>query len=61
LRLLSQLNAVREMRKHAAWYLKGLHGNGKIRDQINQFKTRDDVANSLYKYVDELETKVGVS
>lgn len=53
--------AVREMRKHAAWYLKGLRGNGKIRDQINQFKTRDDVANSLYKYVDELETKVGVS
>lgn len=26
--------AVREMRKHAAWYLKGIHGNGKIRNAI---------------------------
>ena len=28
--------AVREMRKHAAWYLKGIRGNGKVRNDINR-------------------------
>ncbi|BAB03816.1 tRNA dihydrouridine synthase DusB [Halalkalibacterium halodurans] len=50
--------AVREMRKHAAWYLKGLRGNGKIRDQINQFETREDVSSTLYAYIEELEAKM---
>ena len=31
--------AVREMRKHASWYLKGIRGNGKIRNAINQAET----------------------
>lgn len=31
--------AVREMRKHASWYLKGIRGNGKIRNAINQMET----------------------
>ncbi|SDI12935.1 tRNA-U20-dihydrouridine synthase [Alteribacillus persepolensis] len=47
--------AVREMRKHAAWYLKGLRGNKRVRDQINQLHTRDEVAAALYNFVDELE------
>ncbi len=50
--------AVREMRKHAAWYLKGMRGNGRIRDKINSFETRDDVANSLYAYIDEVEARM---
>lgn len=49
--------AVREMRKHAAWYLKGMRGNGRIRDQINSFETRDHVADSLYAYIEELEAR----
>jgi len=49
--------AVKEMRKHAAWYLKGMQGNGRIRDQVNQFETRQDVASVLYGFVDELEQK----
>ncbi len=49
--------AVKEMRKHAAWYLKGMRGNGRIRDQINQFETRNDVSSVLYQFVDELEGK----
>ncbi|MBU8908460.1 tRNA dihydrouridine synthase DusB [Desertibacillus haloalkaliphilus] len=49
--------AVREMRKHTAWYLKGMRGGGKVRDQINQFETRDDVANTLYAYIEELEAR----
>lgn len=31
--------AVREMRKHAAWYLKGLAGAAKAREQINRAET----------------------
>lgn len=31
--------AVREMRKHASWYLKGIRGNGKVRTAINQANT----------------------
>lgn len=36
-----------EMRKHAAWYLKGLHGGAKIKDQINRMTDIDDVRNAL--------------
>ncbi|OLS34522.1 tRNA dihydrouridine synthase DusB [Alkalihalophilus pseudofirmus] len=50
--------AVREMRKHAAWYLKGLRGGGRIRDQINMFESRDDVAKTLYDYIGQLEEEM---
>ncbi|MCL7749240.1 tRNA dihydrouridine synthase DusB [Halalkalibacter alkaliphilus] len=50
--------AVREMRKHAAWYLKGMRGSGRVRDKINSFESRDDVAKTLYAFVDELEAQV---
>ncbi|WP_209125627.1 tRNA dihydrouridine synthase DusB [Alkalihalobacillus sp. BA299] len=50
--------AVREMRKHAAWYLKGMRGNSRVRDQINHFETRDDVHNSLYAYIEEVEARM---
>lgn len=50
--------AVREMRKHAAWYLKGLKGSGKVRDEINQFETRDHVAETLYAFVEEVEERI---
>lgn len=35
--------AVREMRKHASWYLKGIRGNGKIRNAINQAETETEL------------------
>lgn len=43
--------AVREMRKHASWYLKGIRGNGKIRDDINECSTREELVSLLYKLV----------
>ncbi|MHC0039291.1 tRNA dihydrouridine synthase DusB [Pseudoneobacillus sp. C159] len=51
--------AVREMRKHAAWYLKGVRGNGKVRDGINECETREQLASLLYSLVEENETLVG--
>ena len=49
--------AVREMRKHAAWYLKGVPGNGKIRREINNVETRDQLVGLLYSLVEDVETE----
>jgi nifR3 family TIM-barrel protein len=47
--------AVREMRKHAAWYLKGIKGNAKVRDAVNECDTREQLVNLLYGLVEEKE------
>ncbi|QQK78563.1 tRNA dihydrouridine synthase DusB [Salicibibacter cibi] len=52
--------AVREMRKHAGWYLKGMRGNGKVRGKINELDYRDDVADVLYRFVEDLEEAAAV-
>lgn len=49
--------AVREMRKHASWYLKGVKGNATARKGINECETREDVVKLLYGLVDEVEAK----
>lgn len=57
-RLISLKNenvAIKEMRKHAAWYLKGLSGNAKARNAINDATTRTQIANILDRYLNEIE------
>lgn len=49
--------AVKEMRKHAAWYLKGLKGAARYRDLINQQDTREGMKEVLFQYVEESEGK----
>jgi nifR3 family TIM-barrel protein len=49
--------AVREMRKHAAWYLKGIRGNAKVRNGINECSTRSDLASLLSYLVEEVESR----
>ena len=49
--------AVREMRKHAAWYLKGIRGNAKVRNEINLMNTRDELVTLLDEFVLEIEAK----
>ncbi|MBT2720116.1 tRNA dihydrouridine synthase DusB [Bacillus sp. ISL-46] len=49
--------AVREMRKHAAWYLKGVRGNAKVRNAINECETRDHLVTLLNDLVLEVEKK----
>ena len=39
--------AVKEMRKHAAWYLKGIRGNAHVRNEINECDTREELVNLL--------------
>jgi nifR3 family TIM-barrel protein len=47
--------AVREMRKHFAWYLKGLRGSAEVKNQIMEVTTREQVASILEAYVAALE------
>ena len=49
--------AVREMRKHAAWYLKGVPGNARVRNAINECNTRDELAGLLNGLAAEAEEK----
>lgn len=52
--------AIREMRKHAAWYLKGIQGNGKIRNEINNCNTREELVGVLYNFIEDIERQEAV-
>lgn len=54
MQLKGEVVAVREMRKHASWYLKGIRGNGKIRNMINQMETAAELRSVLQSVVMEL-------
>lgn len=49
--------AIMKMRKHAAWYLKGLKGNSQMRRKINETETRESLLNILYSFAEEPEAK----
>lgn len=42
--------AVREMRKHVAWYLKGLRDSAKIRESVNKTISTEELMNILKNY-----------
>ncbi len=42
--------AVREMRKHIGWYLKGMKHSARFRDQINHIVTAKEVIDTLNQY-----------
>lgn len=48
--------AVREMRKHIAWYLKGLRNSAKVRDEINKIESYEEVVNKLKGYMQDCLT-----
>ncbi|MDQ6420693.1 tRNA dihydrouridine synthase DusB [Paenibacillus sp. LHD-117] len=47
--------AVREMRKHLAWYLKGLPGGARVKDVIMEETDRDRMVSILETYIASLE------
>lgn len=57
LQLKGETVAVREMRKHASWYLKGVRGNGKARNAINQTETAAELRGLLNSLVEEYEMR----
>ena len=48
--------AVREMRKHIAWYLKGLRNSARVRDEINKIESYEEVVNKLKSYMQDCLT-----
>lgn len=49
--------AVREMRKHLAWYLKGVPGAARVKDVIMEETTRDKMVRILADFVESLGEK----
>lgn len=49
--------AIREMRKHAAWYIKGMKGAAKFRGKINEVTSREDMVNTLQQFVQMQQEK----
>ncbi|MHA7966144.1 tRNA dihydrouridine synthase DusB [Paenibacillus sp. CAU 1782] len=47
--------AVREMRKHLAWYLKGLPGGARVKDVIMEETSRDRLVAILDHYISSLD------
>lgn len=39
--------AVREMRKHVGWYLKGEHGAAAFRNMVNQIESKEELINAI--------------
>lgn len=50
--------AVREMRKHIGWYLKGLKNSAKYRDQINKITDYKEVISMLEEYMEHSLTQI---
>lgn len=49
--------AILEMRKHVAWYLKGLRGGSKVRSLINGCNTKEEMEGILLRYLEALENE----
>lgn len=47
--------AVREMRKHMAWYLKGLPGAARVKDKIMEETSRDRLVEVVNEYIVSIE------
>lgn len=46
---------IMEMRKHAAWYLKGIKGSSKVKNALNQVKDRQSIENLLFDFLEQLK------
>ena len=45
--------ALKEARKHAAWYLKGVHGAARLRGRTGSLKTLSDLENLIQDALEE--------
>ncbi len=49
-----EFTAIREMRKHVAWYTVGYPASAKLRDSVNQLNTRADMMEMLDRYLEKI-------
>ncbi len=52
---------IKEMRKHAGWYIKGLPKATKVRGKINEVDTMDDMKQLLLDFANKLEKNIPIS
>lgn len=50
-----EFTAIREMRKHVAWYTVGYPASAKLRDAVNQVSTRVDMMDMLDRYLERVK------
>lgn len=53
-----EYKAIREMRKHLGWYLKGMHSGAAMRNIINTLEDKDEVIELLKRYQENISTEV---
>lgn len=49
--------AVHEMRKHAAYYMKGIKGGAKVKARLNELNTYSEMESLLGEYIDFVEAQ----
>ncbi|NLZ34124.1 tRNA dihydrouridine synthase DusB [Clostridium isatidis] len=49
-----EAKALREMRKHIAWYLKGMPNSNEIKNEVNMLENKDEVIYLLNRYKEEI-------
>ncbi|MFZ5945245.1 MAG: tRNA dihydrouridine synthase DusB [Bacillota bacterium] len=49
--------AIKEMRKHVAWYFKGLPHSARIRDMVNKVKTLEEIKEMLFGYLSQIDVE----
>ena len=52
-------HAAREMRKHVAWYIKGLPNSARVREQVNHTRSARELSELLRDYLGELASAPG--
>ncbi|AUG58800.1 tRNA dihydrouridine synthase DusB [Acetivibrio saccincola] len=48
--------AVKEMRKHIAWYMKGMYKSADLKDKIFKSDSKDEIISLLYEYLQNIST-----
>ncbi len=51
--------AVKQMRKHIAWYIKGMRNSNRVKNEINRLNSRKEVEITLKAYLEQLKSYNG--
>ena len=54
---IGESGAAREMRKHLIWYLQGMKGCARVREQLGKINTLDEMNRVLLEYADRLQER----
>lgn len=55
IKLKNEILAVKEMRKHISWYIKGMKDSTKVKESVNKLNTFEEVRQTLLEYKESLK------